>query len=128
MKILHIEDTESISESMGVFLQHHGFEYESITDGRIGLALIGKNQYDVILLDLSMPDFNGYDVINSLVSNGLIQSQKIIVYTACTLTPKEVKRLLDLGVHSIHGKPLMGKRLIEKFKSIEKDCTVITTS
>jgi len=126
MKILHIEDNESISEPMGVFLKHHGFEYESSIDGRKGLELIRKNHYDAILLDLSMPEFDGYDIINALVSDGLIHSQKIIIFTACTLTPNEVKRLIDLGVYSIHGKPLVGKRILEKFKLIEADCTALT--
>ena len=84
MKILHIEDNESISEPMGVFLKYHGFEYGSSIDGGQGLELI--------------------------------HSQKIIIFTACTLTPNKVKRLIDLGVYSIHGKPLVGKRILEKFK------------
>jgi len=109
-------------------LQYHGYEYESTIDERKGLELIKKNHYDVILLDLSIPEFDGYDVINSLVGDELIQSQKIIVFTACTLTPKEVKRLIDLGDYSIHGKPLVGKILIEKFQSIKKDYDVLITT
>ena len=55
-------------------MQHHGYEYESTIDERKGLELIKKNHYDVILLDLSIPEFDGYDVINSLVGDELIQS------------------------------------------------------
>jgi len=72
MKISYIEDNESISEPMWVFLQHLGYEHESTIDERKGLELIKKNHYDVILLDLSILEFDGHDVINSLVGDELI--------------------------------------------------------
>lgn len=91
MRILHIEDNESISEPIGLFLESKDHDYESTTDGRNGLQLIRANHYDIILLDLSMPDFSGYDVIDGLYKDGSIKNEKIVVLTASNLTEEKLR-------------------------------------
>ena len=126
MKILHIEDNESISEPIGMFLDINGHEYSSETDGKKGLELIRANHYDVVLLDLSMPEFSGFDVIGGLIKDGSIKNEKIVVLTASTLTPDEMNDLREKGVHSSLGKPILHEKLLEKLQLIEKGYTITT--
>ena len=126
MKILHIEDNENISEPIGMFLESHGHEYETTSDGKNGLQLIRKNGYDVVLLDLAMPNFSGYDVISALESDGSLGKEKIVILTASVITGEEMKELREMGVHSSLGKPIIHSDLLTKLKLIESDHSIVT--
>ena len=60
MKILHIEDHLEISEVFSDILKFTDHDYESTINGKKGIELVLKNNYDVILLDLVMPDYTGF--------------------------------------------------------------------
>ena len=126
MNILHIEDNEGISEPIGIFLESQGHKYESTTDGKNGLQLIRSNHYDIILLDLSMPGFSGFDVIDGLHRDGSITNEKIVVLTASVLTDEKMLELRAMGVHSSLGKPIIHSDLLKKLELIEKDHSIAT--
>jgi len=126
MKILHIEDNEGISEPIGIFLEHKGHEYESTTDGREGLQLIRANHYDIILLDLSMPKFSGFDVLEGLNRDDSVTKEKIVVLTASVLSEDKIKELRGMGVHSSLGKPIIHSELLKKLELIEQNHTITT--
>jgi len=126
MKILHIEDNENISEPIGMFLESKDHNYESITDGKKGLQLIRSNHYDIVLLDLAMPNFSGYDVIEGLYKDGSIKNEKIVVLTASTLTEEKMNELRSMGVHSSLGKPIIHDELLKKLTLIEQNYTITT--
>ena len=64
--ILIIDDNQSITKLLSRFLNLKGVEHIISSNGQNGLSLIRQGKFDVILLDLNMPDFSGYDVIDSL--------------------------------------------------------------
>jgi two-component system, OmpR family, response regulator len=57
-------------------------ECEVINDGRQGLERIKRENFDLVMLDLAMPEFSGYDVIKPLKEAGVIESNNIVVFTA----------------------------------------------
>lgn len=105
-KILLVDDNESITEMMAKYLIGKGHDCTVANDGRNGLTLIEQGNFDVILLDLAMPDFTGIDVIEHLYKNGKIREQKIILFTASSVTDEEIQRLMKKGAHSCLKKPV----------------------
>ncbi len=91
MKILGIDDNEDLLQVCEVILTSEGHEYTGIDNGKEGLELIRDEKFDVVLLDLSMPDFTGQDVVNALVKDGIMNKQKVVVFTAMSPTKKEKK-------------------------------------
>jgi two-component system OmpR family response regulator len=75
--------------------------------------MIRNGSYDVVLLDLAMPDFTGYDVIEALVKENKVKDQKIIVLTSSSLSDDDDKKLRAAGIHSIQNKPMDVNTLIE---------------
>jgi len=75
--------------------------------------MIRKGSFDVVLLDLAMPEFTGYDVIDELVKENKMKDQKIIVLTATSLDDELSSQLKKSGVYSIHRKPMNLSTLIE---------------
>jgi len=106
MKILLIDDNETITEMMAKYLTAKGHQCSVANDGRTGLALILEKKYDTVLLDLAMPDFTGVDVINSLHQSGKIKENKIILFTASSITDGEIDNLIKKGAHSCLKKPV----------------------
>ena len=81
--------------------------------------MIRKGSFDVVLLDLAMPDFTGYDVIEELVKKNKLKDQKIIVLTAITLDENSVSELKKHGIYSIQRKPMDVSTLTEMIQTPE---------
>ncbi len=118
MKILGIEDNKDLLELCNVALSSEGHEYTGMDNGKEGLQAIKDKKFDLVLLDLAMPDFSGLDVVDALVKEGIMDKQKMIVFTASTATQKEFGPLLEKGVHSIIKKPVDIDLLIETIKKM----------
>jgi len=122
MKILGIDDNEDLLQVCEVVLTSDGHEYTGIDNGKEGLELIRDKKFDVVLLDLSMPDITGQDVVSALVKDGIMNKQKVVVFTATTPTKKEIDLFLEKGAHSILQKPVDSDTLLEFVNKLESEC------
>ena len=118
MKILGIDDNEDLLSLCEIALSSEGHEYTGINNGREGLQAIKDKKFDLLLLDLAMPEFSGADVIDALVTDGLMNKQKVVIFTASSATEEEYGPLLEKGAHSVLKKPLDVDVLIETIKKI----------
>jgi len=121
MKILGIDDNEDLLSLCEIALSSEGHEYTAINSGREGLQAIKDKKFDIVLLDLSMPEFSGVDVIDALVKEGIMKKQKVVIFTASSATEKEYGPLLEKGAHSIIKKPLDVDELLETVKKIASE-------
>ncbi len=121
MKILGIDDNEDLLELCETFLNSMGHEYTGINNGTEGLQAIRDEKFDVVLLDLSMPDFSGMDVIDVLVKEGIMNKQKVVIFTATSPTKKEVELFLEKGAHSILKKPVDPDELSKFVHKLESE-------
>jgi DNA-binding response OmpR family regulator len=85
MKILVVDDNNSITELLSKYFKAKGHDCITTNDARDGLSQCIHNKFDAIILDLAMPEFTGADFLDSLVQQGKIREQKIIVLTAMPL-------------------------------------------
>ena len=117
MKILIVDDNEQITKMLTTFLELKGHQCTIANDGNEGLKQIKANDYDVILLDLAMPEFDGYSVIKNLEESDTLKDHKIIVFTASTITQDELEKLVKRGVTAYLLKPididLLHSKLVE---------------
>jgi len=106
MKILLIDDNQEITRPLSKFLTMKGHDCTVLNDGRNGLTLLEGNKFDVVILDLAMPKFSGYDVIDALEKSGKIKEQRIIVFSALSLEDDEMKELEKRGIYACIKKPI----------------------
>ncbi len=118
MKILGIDDNKDLLQLCDVALSAEGHEYTAINNGKEGLQAIKDKKFDVVLLDLAMPDFSGVDVLDALVKEGIMDKQKMVVFTGSTATEGEFGSLLEKGAHLIIKKPVDLDDLIETIKKM----------
>ena len=106
MKILHIEDVPEISEVFADILTTKNHYFESTIDGKKSLDMVLKNNYDLILLDMCMPNYSGIDFLLDLNDKKSSEIKKVVVVSALELDEYQVKFLKELGVRSTHQKPI----------------------
>ena len=119
MKILGIDDNIDINEMLDTVLNGSGHDFIYVKNGTEGLKLIHEKKFDVVLLDLAMPEFSGFDVINSLLKDGLLTKQKVILFTASSVLDSEIEDLIKKGIHSCIRKPVDVDFLLEKLEQVQ---------
>jgi CheY-like chemotaxis protein len=121
LRLLVIDDNEEITEAIHFFCESEkDIECYMINDGQQGLERIKGEKFDLIMLDLAMPEFSGYDVIKSLKQDGVIESKNIVVFTASS-DVKVLNEIRNSGVKEVFKKPFSLNDitgLIEKYRPI----------
>ena len=107
MKLLIIDDNKEITELFITYFKSHGHDCYAVNDGRSGVELLERERYDATILDLAMPEFTGFDVINQLEKKHMVKNQNIIILTASeVVTDEQVTKLKNQGVKTVLRKPV----------------------
>jgi CheY-like chemotaxis protein len=107
VRVLVVDDNTDITDMLSFYLESlGGYECKVLNDGKEGLETIKSEDFDVIILDLAMPEFSGIDVINSLKKENLLGKKNIVILTASTLDEQDAEGFLRDGVKAILKKPI----------------------
>jgi two-component system, OmpR family, response regulator len=120
MKLLVIDDNKDITDAIMLYCDSNSLDSCTVlTTGSNGLNVIRNNdEFDLILLDLAMPEFSGLDVIKSLKNENLLERRNIVVFTASS-DQNVLDEIGRSGVKGIFEKPFSVDdltALIEKFR------------
>jgi len=106
MNILIIDDNKDITDAISLFAESQGYSCTICNDGKKGCNLAMKENFDLILLDIAMPEFSGYDVLNTLKKDSDFDMKKIVVITASNLDTLAAEKLELTGISKFVRKPL----------------------
>ena len=98
------------------FLELNGITCVSESSGKKGLEILRRENFNLVLLDLAIPDFSGIQIFDVLKNEGIVSEKNIIIFTASLVDQKEIDRLLKSGAQGIIHKPLAVKDLEELIK------------
>jgi len=118
LNVLIIDDNEQITKMISTFLDMSNHDCTIVNDGKEGLELIKTKQYDSIVLDLAMPEFDGFKILDTLQDEDPSQIKKIIILTASSISLETVKKFKELGVSSCLQKPVDIDQLLSKITSV----------
>jgi DNA-binding NtrC family response regulator len=108
-RVLVIDDEAEIRESLETLLQLEGYAVSSAATGREGLTLLGERTFDIVLLDLALPDKNGMDVLAEI--HMLNPLQPVIMITAYG-TVENAVRAMQSGATNFIQKPWDNEKLL----------------
>lgn len=117
MRLLVIDDNDEITSMLKRYLELENIEVVISNDGRNGLNLIKNGKFDKILLDLAMPEFSGVDVMQELQKSNHTSKEKIILFTASSISDEEIKKLLAMGASACIRKPIKMPELVQILQS-----------
>jgi len=103
-KVLVVDDTEMNRDMLCALLEADGHKAAVAENGRIALEAIKKNSFDLILLDVMMPEMNGYQVLEQLKADPSLRNVPVIVLSALDEIGSVV-RCIELGAEDYLPKP-----------------------
>ena len=115
MHILLIEDDRSMSQNIQMLLKHEGMIVEAALLAKDGLELLKLYEYDLIILDLMLPDMTGSDVLHQIRSRGIITP--ILVLSGIAVPNKKVECLSN-GADDYLTKPFNRDELVARVRAI----------
>jgi len=115
MRVLLIEDDAATAKSIELMLGHEGFNVYKTEYGEEGLDLGKLYDYDIIILDLNLPDMHGYDVLKKLRAAKV--STPILILSGMGEPDKKVKGL-GFGADDYLTKPFALEELMARLRSI----------
>jgi two-component system, cell cycle response regulator DivK len=117
MKILLVEDNADNRDMLARRLQRRGFEVVVAVDGLQGIALAGSEAPDAILMDMSLPELDGWEATRRLKGAPGTRSIPIIALTAHAMSGDR-ERALAAGCDEYETKPIELARLIAKIEAL----------
>lgn len=120
MKLCIIDDNESITKMFSRLATMKGHEVTVINSGKNGLSVLENQIFDATILDVSMSEFSGIDVVDALNKSGRIKEQKIVILTASSSGDDVMNSLLEKGVKQCLKKPMQIHELLTVLENLSK--------
>lgn len=114
-RILIVEDHPLIAELVETRLRIEGMAPTKCTGGREALAALAAERFDAVILDIMMPDVDGYEVLRSIRATPATTVLPVIFLTAKS-APSDIEKGLALGANHYITKPFSGQDLMRKLR------------
>lgn len=126
-KILVIDDDESINELIKINLELVGYKVLTALDGTIGYAIAKQELPNLIILDIMMPEVDGYTVAKRIRENESTKEIPILMLTALNMLQDKIKGY-DIGIDDYLVKPFEMEELQARVKALLKRVNKIPKS
>ncbi len=116
-KILIVDDDPSIVMSLEFLLKKSGCEVFIAANGREAMEKVNAHEPDLVLLDIMMPEVDGYEVCEYVKKNYLMTAIKVIFISAKS-KDEDIKKAYAKGADLFVIKPFSTRRLLEKIATL----------
>lgn len=114
--VLVVDDHEDSRRICGLILSHNGYSVLQASDGRAALDTIQREQPDAVLLDISLPELDGWQVIQTLRSDGHLDLP-VVALTALAM-PGDRSRAAELGFNGYLSKPCSPRLILREIQRL----------
>ncbi|MHB8625297.1 MAG: response regulator transcription factor [Aggregatilineales bacterium] len=118
IKVLHIDDKPEMIDLIRLILSKAGYEVTGALDGKNGLKAVETLMPDVVLLDLMMPDIDGWEVFRLIKANPKTSHIPVIVLTARAQSIDKVLGLHIAKVDDYITKPFNQAQVLDSLKRV----------
>jgi two-component system, OmpR family, response regulator len=127
-KVLVVDDEPHIAELVGLALRYNGFEISNAANGRDALTEVRRNRPDLIVLDVMLPDLDGFEVARRIrETDGGADRLPVIFLTARDTTADKITGL-DLGGDDYVTKPFSVEELVARVQAVLRRSSASTPS
>ena len=116
-KILFLEDDTNLNETVTEFLQEHGYDVQSVYDGTEAEAKMYENSYDLFLLDVNVPEINGFELLKTSRKNG---NKTPAIFLTSLNSIDDVSNAYESGCDDYMRKPFELKELLLRVQTLIK--------
>lgn len=119
-KILIVDDDRFLRELYSDILTNENYNIDTAKNGREGLEKIKDGGYDLVLLDIIMPDINGLDIMAQIKTNPPKNPNKCVIFLTNLDSNEQIKSALKLGDGYLIKSQITPGNLVEEVKSCLK--------
>ncbi len=112
VRILVAEDVALNQLLIRIIIADFGFDLDIAANGKIAIEMLKQNEYDVVLMDLQMPEMNGFEATGYI--RGTMHSTVPIIALTADVTPIDIERCKEIGMNDYVSKPIDEKVLYSK--------------
>ena len=116
-KILLVEDNEMNRDMLSRRLIRRGFEVAIAVDGREGVEQATTGGYDLVLMDMSLPEIDGWEATRRIKTDDSTRRIPIVALTAHAMV-SDRERAMEAGCDDYDSKPVELKRLLSKIAAL----------
>lgn len=120
VKVLLVEDDQMTRELVIHFLTQWGVRYEIAENGRVGVDKIISGQFDIVLMDISMPELDGYSATKEIRALESDKSNMPLIAMTANAFSKDIKECFEVGMNEHISKPFKAPELKYKIYSLVK--------
>ena len=115
MRVLVVDDEDSITQLVSTVLRYEGFEVECASDGRTAVKRVATFNPDLIVLDVMLPDLDGFEVYRRLASS---TPRVPVLFLTAKDQPADRVHGLTLGADDYVGKPFSLEELVARVRAV----------
>jgi len=113
-RVLLVDDDDRLAEMLGTYLRSRGYEVEHRADGGSGLRALSSSRFDLVVLDVMLPDLDGFEVLRRM------RSQSDVAVLMLTARGEDTDRIvgLELGADDYLPKPFNPRELVARIQAV----------
>jgi len=120
IRVLCIDDEPGVIELMSLILRSQNIEVDGAGSGKAGLEALRENPPDAVLLDIMMPEMDGWEVYKQIRADDDLKHIPVIIVTARNSSFEEVIARERAGVNDYITKPFVPNQVRESIKRVLK--------
>lgn len=117
-KILIVDDEKDVLTSVKSFVESLGYKGKTVASGRSALTALKKEKFDLVLLDILMPNMSGKVVLEKIRDDSKLKNQKVAFLTVVKLDAAGKKFVKDLKPVDYINKPINTENFKKRLKKI----------
>ena len=117
-RVIYFEDEQDMVELVRLVLGREGYSVEGASEGRAGLVSVREKLPDIILLDLMMPDMDGWEIFKELKNDKSTGDIPVVVITAKSQSVDKILGVEIAQVDDYISKPFSPRELVERVEKV----------
>lgn len=106
-KILIVDDEKDIASSVKMLVEGMGYNSAIANDGKMALDMLNKEKFDLVLLDILMPQMSGREVLEKIRASSKLKNQKVAFLSVIQLSPEGKNSIKKLKPVEYFQKPIV---------------------
>jgi CheY-like chemotaxis protein len=119
-KILVVDDEQDTLISMKMLLENSGYVVNTVVSGKDALNLLKKEKFDLVLLDVMMPEMSGREVLEKIRADSKLKKQNVAFLSVVSLAKVGEKVIGKLKLTAFIDKTLSAPKILKKIKNALK--------
>ena len=119
LKVLVVEDEPSVLELLQNILEIEGFQVTTADSGRKALELLREKRFDTAVLDVALPDTNGFLLFNEIQKKHPRLARKVVFLTGVPFTEQSIQHMTNMGTAFL-SKPIKPETLVGTLQALAR--------